>query len=291
MRLIQAWLFAATIIAVSCGKNAVEQQNEAQTADQKIVDGNIEIADSTVTGTPYQQGTPPPKTGTTSVMKTDFDKKIVKSGQLNIETKDFKSFTKKLSDKIKAHGGYISSEVQNSNDYKMESEVVIRVPVDQFDATMQDLVNDAETLHEKKITAEDQTREFIDSRSRLEAKKQIRLRYLELLKQAKNMSEIIEVQSEINSIQEEIEVVSGRINQINQTAAMSTISLTYYQVLNPSAIDDKGDGFFERVLDGFVKGCKWVGELFVGLITIWPLLLFMTIGGYFLRKKLSTKPA
>jgi hypothetical protein len=51
----------------------------------------------------------------------------------------------------------------------------------------------------------------VDTRSRMEAKKQMRDRYLELLKQARNMKEILEVQQVINSIQEDIESGSGRV--------------------------------------------------------------------------------
>ena len=55
------------------------------------------------------------------------------------------------------------------------------------------LLKDAHKINEKQITSEDVSAEYVDSRSRLEAKKQVRFRYLELLKGAKNMSDITEV--------------------------------------------------------------------------------------------------
>ena len=81
-------------------------------------------------------------------------------------------------------------------------------------------------LNEKKITSEDVTTEVIDTRSRLEAKKQVRLRYLDLLKQAKNMEEILSVQSEINGIQEQIESAAGRMEYLQHSSSFSTIHLT-----------------------------------------------------------------
>ena len=62
-----------------------------------------------------------------------------------------------------------------------------------------------------KISTEDVTGEVVDTRARMEAKKQMRDRYLALLKQARNMKEILEVQTEINTIQEDIESASGRV--------------------------------------------------------------------------------
>jgi len=49
-----------------------------------------------------------------------------------------------------------------------------------------------------------------DTRSRLETKKEVRERYLDLLKQARNMKDILAVQNEINDIQEQMEGAAGR---------------------------------------------------------------------------------
>ncbi len=281
-------VLSACLLFFSCGKNAdlSATQDVALTQLEKEVDY---ATDSVATGGPLidNKFTPPP--GTPTTMKTEWDKKIVKSANLNLEVKDFKTFSRQLTEKIQRYGGYVSSEQQNTSSYKMESVVTLRVPVDKFDAAMDEILKDAATVNVKTINAEDQTREYIDSKSRLEAKKQVRLRYLELLKQAKNMSEIIEVQQEINSIQEEIEVVSGRINQINLTAAMSTIHLTYFQVLNGAVEEPSQAGFFSRLLDAFTGGWKWLGEVLIGLSSIWPLLLIFIVGGLFIRRKLLTK--
>lgn len=293
MKSIAGTLLCSIALLCSCGDNSdqLAVSDVKMTENPSAEPNTVEEEGLTDSSTQFFQNSPPPPDPVRQkqpepLVRKEWDKKIVKSATLNMEVKDFKSFSQNLTDRVRLYGGYISSDVQNSSDYKIESNVVLRVPVDQFDKAMSDLVKDASKLDEKRISAEDQTREFFDSRSRLEAKKQVRLRYLDLLKQAKNMSEILEVQQEINDIQEEIEVVSGRINEINQTAAMSTINLTFYQVLDSSASSDNSDGFFTRLLNAFVKGWKWIGELVIGLSTIWPLLLIMAVAGYFLRKKL-----
>ena len=60
----------------------------------------------------------------------------------------------------------------------------------------------------------------VDTRSRLEAKKQVRLRYLDFLKEAKNVEEILNVQSQINGIQEDIEAASGRLDYLNHASTI-----------------------------------------------------------------------
>ena len=125
---------------------------------------------------------------------------------------------------------------------------------------------------------------------RLESKKQVRLRYLDLLKQAKNMEEILNVQSEVNGIQEEIEAASGRIEYLSHSSSFSTINLTYYQVLNATAVDNDKPSFSTRVSNAFRFGWNWVGELSVAIISIWPLLFAVFAIIIFYRRSNRTKP-
>lgn len=220
----------------------------------------------------------------------DWDKKIIKTASLNLEIKDFKKYNAGFRDKVKQVGGYIAQEQQSETEYKIENTLTIKVPVDQFDNAVQLLVNDAEKLNEKKITSEDVTTEFVDTRSRMESKKQVRLRYLDLLKQAKNMEEILNVQSEINGIQEEIEAASGRIEYFSHSSSYSTINLTYYQVLNATAIDNDRPSYSTRISSAFRFGWNWIGELSVAIISIWPLLLAVFGIIVFYRRSNRSKP-
>jgi len=205
--------------------------------------------------------------------KQEWDKKIIKTANLNIEVKDYNSYNTSFRDKLKQFGGYIAQEEQAQSDYKIENILTIKIPVDQFDDAVNSISAGVKEVNEKKITSEDVTTEVIDTRSRLEAKKQVRLRYLDLLKQAKNMEEILNVQSEINGIQEQIEAAAGRMEYLQHSSSFSTIHLTYYQVLNGAAINADKPSFSTRIAGAFRFGWNWMGELSVAIVSIWPLLL------------------
>ena len=222
--------------------------------------------------------------------KPDWNKKIIKTANVNIETKKYADFSKKISEAANRFGGYIADEEQTDTAYKIENVITLKVPVDQFQSAVDFLTTGGDKINEKKITSEDVTSQYVDTKSRLEAKRVARLRYLELLKQSKNMEEILQVQNEIDEIQEEIESAAGRINYLSNAAAMSTIHLTYYEVLNVSAKEEESPGFFRQVASAFETGWKGVGEVLVGLIYIWPLLLLVTgLILFFQRRRLSKK--
>lgn len=205
--------------------------------------------------------------------KPDWEKKIIKTASLNVEVKDYNTFYTSLREKVKIVGGYVSHEEQTQSDYKIENSVTIKVPVDQFDNALVQFMANTEKINEKKITSQDVTTDIVDTKSRMEAKKQVRLRYMDLLHQAKNMEEILNVQSEINGIQEEIEAAAGRIQYLGHSTTFSTINLTYYQILNSSAKDIDKPSFATKLSSAFNIGWSWIGDFFIGLVSIWPLLL------------------
>jgi len=222
------------------------------------------------------------------VIKQDWDKKIIKTANLNLEVKDYNVYNTSLREKLKQFGGYIAQEEQSQSEYKIENILTIKIPVDQFDDAVNSISSNVKELNEKKITSEDVTTEVIDTRSRLEAKKQVRLRYLDLLKQAKNMEEILSVQSEINGIQEQIESAAGRMEYLQHSSSFSTIHLTFYQVLNGAAIDNDKPTFSTRITNAFRFGWNWIGELSIGIVSIWPLLL--AVFGIIIFYKRSNRP-
>jgi hypothetical protein len=249
-------------LAISNSQLREGEENKYKKEEDQIVD--------TATS-PQKQGQQPAKAGTLSV--ANWDKKIVKSSSINIEIKNYKSFSSLMRDNIKKFGGYIAQEEQNQSDYKIENTVVIKVPVDQFDNLVNELTKDQEKIMEKKITSEDVTTDIVDTKSRLETKREVRLRYLDLLKQARNMQDILNVQNEINGIQEDIDASAGRIEYLSHSASYSTINLTYFQILNASAKETAEPSYGTKVWLSFKNGWNWIGEVVVGIISIWPLFL------------------
>jgi hypothetical protein len=220
----------------------------------------------------------------------DWDKKIIKNATLTVEAKSHKAFNDFVHEQVKRTGGYVAEEEQNKSEYKIENIVTIKVPVDQFDNLVKSITSTKdENVVSQKVTSQDVTGEVIDTRSRTEAKRQIRLRYLDLLKQAKNMEDILKVQEEVNNIQEEIEAGAGRVSYLTHAAAYSTIQLTFYEILNAAAERDVKPGFGQRVINALGNGMDWVGETLVVVLTLWPMWLLLG-GVWWGFRKWKAKP-
>jgi len=270
--------------------------SKAVTSDEEVMVNGLfqEAPANNITfdsaGTPDEKQEPPQQkrstSGSITIIKENWDRKIIRTAGIRAEVKDQQAFYDQLRTKVRELGGYIASEEQKQNDYIIENAVVIKVPVDQFDNALAGLNTGIINLAEKKVHSQDVTAEMIDTRSRLETKKRVRQRYSELLGQAKNVEEMFTVEKEINQIQEDIEAAGGRLAYLGHSASYSTINYTYFQVLNASKKDNSDPGFMTQLKDAFGSGGAWLGSLFLGLISVWPLWLLIGLLFFILKKRI-----
>ena len=278
--------FLLTAILISCDTKQKSNTGDTMSAtidnvpDAKVIsqenknilsiDQQVPVAD-TVSKTVVLKNEP----GTGSI---DWDKKIIKTASLKLEVKNFKSYSDNLHKTVKQFGGYIANEENSSAEDRSETVMSIKVPVAQFEDLMNQLPAADSKIMERKISTEDVTGEMVDTQSRLEAKKQMRLKYLEFLKQSKNMEEVLQVQTEINNIQEAIESAAGRVGYLSHQSAYSTINLSFYEPLPGfKVVEPEHPSFLGKLTHAFTSGASWIADLFVALVSIWPLWLIIAI--------------
>ncbi len=245
---------------------ASEKQEEASVTDSykglvlpdTVIGTGLEVPDPSVTKVP---------------VTIDWDKKIIKTANITLEVKQHESYAFFIRDLVKKYGGYISREDNNATDYKNETNIVIKVPVLQFEALVNGLAAKDTRQLQRSITSEDVTGNIIDTKARLETKKVTKAKYLEFLKQAGKMEDVLKVQQEINDIQEDIESAEARLAQLSGEAKYSTINLTYFEPLAGYKADSDKPGFGSRIVSAFSEGGKIFGDIFIGVLTVWPLWL------------------
>jgi hypothetical protein len=220
-------------------------------------------------------------------LRIDWDKKIIKTATIELEVKDFKKYNEIIHKTVRQFGGYIAQEEQNFSAEKTVTVLNIKLPVEQFESMLDELPAADAIIIERKISSQDVTGEVIDTKSRLEAKKQARSKYLDFLKASKNMEEVLQVQHEINAIQEEIEAATGRVNFLSHQSAFSTISLTFYQPATGYVAGDLSPSKVTRLSNAFKSGSDWITDLFIGLVGVWPLMLLI-FGGLFVFKSVRS---
>ena len=120
-------------------------------------------------------------------------------------------------------GGWtVSSE--RSDDFS--GKVAVRVPADRLDEAVA-LVRGAATGVEWEIsTSEDVTAEYYDSQSRIRNLRATETAMLNLLERAPDAEDALAIRNSLTEVQEDLEVLLGRIKLLEETSAFSLINVT-----------------------------------------------------------------
>ncbi len=214
-------------------------------------------------------------------------RQIIRTAMLEAETRDFKSFGASLRNVIKSNKAWVESEEETHSGYRHQNVLEIRVPVQHFDGLLQGMEGlDANWL-QKRVDAEDITNKVIDIQGRLEAKTKIRERYVQLLKQANKMEDILAIQEKIDEITEEMESAAYNLKNMQAEAAFSTVYLTYFQPTQERGYAEPG--LATRLWSGIKQGATGLGDVVVLAVTLWPLWLAAAAAFFWVRRKRSLR--
>ncbi len=217
------------------------------------------------------------------VQKTE----IIRNASIRFQVKDVEKSHRKIEELLKQNKAYFGSDNKASDTYQVDNNLVIRVPAQDMDKLMNEIMEESIFSNYKNISAEDVTAQFFDTETRLKTKKEVEQRYLALLKQAAKVADILEVEEKLGAIREEIEATEGRLKLMKDQVAYSTISLNIYQKLDYTP--QPQIGFISNVEEAFVRGWRGLVEFFIGLIRVWPFVIVLSAGIIFMIRKISRR--
>lgn len=203
------------------------------------------------------------------------EKKIIKDGRMGIKVKEVGKGKEAVDLLVSKYDAYYASEAYNDYSSSLVFDLTIRIPSKDYENFIADIeAGDAEVSY-KNIDARDVTEEFYDLETRLANKRSYLARYRELLKKANSIKEILEVETYIRSLEEEIESAEGRLRLLGNQVDYSTLSLNLSQEkeIKPSPRDDFGHRMKIALSAGWAGFVSFVVMLFY----VWPLWVIVAI--------------
>lgn len=200
------------------------------------------------------------------------ERKLIKNGSMEFEVGSVTETRDRITALVKDAGGYISSDNQNNYSGTPRYEQVTRIPADRLDDFVTKIEALSKKIDSKTISTQDVTEQFIDVETRLATKKELETRYRDLLKQAKTVKDIIEVEAQLNNVRSEIESMEGRLKYLNNQVSLSTLTLGYYQQASGNY------GFGYKFLNSFGEGWRKLLEFIIALFEAWPFVILFGFG-------------
>ena len=207
--------------------------------------------------------------------------KIIRNSWIQIELKDYNQGKHQIFQVIDKLGAFVSKENEQKETYRIQNELEIKIPNHRFDDLISQLTAVEAVLHidSKRTNAKDVGEEYYDLEARIKAKKEVEARYLDILKRARTIPDVLSVEEKLRVIREEIEARQGRLRYLKDQISRSTVYLTIYQNLDYTAPRPERRGFLNKFGSALVGGWNAILDFIIGLGYLWP--VWLVLGGLF----------
>lgn len=212
--------------------------------------------------------------------ESNIQRKLIKTGNVSFETDELEKTRKIIIDLVNQNNGYVSSDNQYKSDDRISATISIRIPAEKFDSILDEIAKGVKKFDSKNINISDVTEQFLDTEARLKTKKALELKYLEILKKAKTVREILDVERELGSLRADIESTEGRLKYLQSQVSFSTLNISFYKQIAASETS-----FIGKISKAFKTGFENIKDFFLYLINVWPFIIILFLLFFYIRKR------
>jgi hypothetical protein len=207
------------------------------------------------------------------------ERKIIRNAEMTIEIRDPNNGLRKIAAIAEKNGGFVVTSESRENQAESAPSttvaVVARVPAAKFGEAVREIQSIDGRILREKISGTDVTEEYIDLEARIRTKRALEEQFLEIMRQARKVSDALEVQTQLADVRTEIERLEGRRRFLENQSALSTISITL-QTPAPLLMTTSR-GFWHSVKMAFGDGLETASEIVLGIIRFVIVLIPMTV--------------
>lgn len=243
--------------------------------DSKIA---MEASDASAYSAPSTQINSQPASANQTSTSIPIERKLIKEGNIRFETNNVDETKNLITQSVTKLSGYVSSDRIAKYGENIEHQLTVRVPSANFDQMVNSLSPGIKKLEDKSINVVDVTEEFIDVEARITTKKELEKRYQELLKQAKTVQDVLNIEKESTTLRSDIEALEGRLKYLKDQVSFSTLRLTYFE--RKASPYSSANKFTDAIKNGWDNLLSFI----FALINIWPFIIIGILVVYLSRK-------
>lgn len=181
--------------------------------------------------------------------------KIIKNGNISVATDNYDEFVYKFENIVKGTGGYFQSSSSYISFYREDKaykngEITARIPNDMFENILQGIDSLAE-VENTNVYETDVTKQYYDIDNKIKNLEIQENRLRELYSRAENLTEILQLESEITRVRTQIDSYSMSLSDLDDRVTYATLRLSIRET--EEIVIEKPDNVFDKARDGFIK--------------------------------------
>ena len=250
-------IFTAAGVLTGCGarKNFAAMKYAADSAS--VRSGGVYAAEEKSAGTLSDDALPLPE-----------NRKLIRTGNIRFEVSSLADTKAAAEAWAKRFGGYVSDFSEDGRSLGM----TVHIPSSVFDDAMSSSGTIGKILS-KSADSVDVTDRFFDLDSRLATRRVLLERLQSYLREAKNIKDMLEIETKINDVTAELEQMQGQFNRLSKQIDYSEIYIEAHLPYNHA--EDRGF-IFPDLKSAFIEFCETVVGFFTNFVFV---VLYIIIFG------------
>lgn len=237
--------------AMDHGFNEFEEEAKETAAMDTAAEAQADMADAEEAGTI-----------TPDITEKDLSaRKLIKTVSLSMETKTFDTLKKQIEESIASFGGYIESssyDAPQGRQYRYYY-LCVRIPSEHLDEFV-GKAGELGTVTNQSEHVEDVTLDYVDKTAYKDSLKTEYERVMELLEQAKDLDQILALESKLSQLRYEINSYESQLRTYDNQIDYSTVNISISEVQYEQETDDT---IGSRISNGFRNSLFGVRDFFV----------------------------
>jgi hypothetical protein len=201
---------------------------------------------------------------------------IVREASIDMVVPDTQAALDEIAGLAEELDGYVIDSSLTRYANGVRASISLRVPADSLDVALESIRGLATEVRQETVSGQDVTEEYVDLQSRLRHLEATEQRLLTFLDEAEDTDAALAVYEQLRGVQAEMEQVKGRIQYLEESAAMSsiTVSLTPDEMAQPIQVAGwRPQGTLHNAVQTLVRVLQFlVDAVIVIVVLVLPVL-------------------
>ncbi len=155
----------------------------------------------------------------------DSSRLVIKTGIIQMVVKNIALNVQSIIQYAESKGGWVVSSSVSEVEKVPAGSITVRIPAEIFDEGMNYFKGLAEKVSYEATQGQDVTEEYTDLQSRLRNLQATETQLLKIMERSGTIPDVLSVQRELTNVRSQIEQAKGRIQYLEESSKMATISI------------------------------------------------------------------
>jgi hypothetical protein len=206
---------------------------------------------------------------------------IIKTGQLDMQVSNPEASAAQANGIVGAAGGYVSASARSGDADSLIISVTYRIPVAKWDATLASIhhADGGGTLKilDEQIQTQDVTATAVDMDARLANLRATEQALLGIMSKAATITDTLAVQTQLTTVQGQIEELQAQRNQLGDQAAYSTLTVQFEATAKTETTSATNGWNLNGTVDDATATLVKIGQDLASL-GVWLLIVGLPVG-------------